>query len=91
MGSSESWVGPEKYGKCSGRTANAGGISWRYAGEGRTMHSLRFHEPDRSLVAHCIHQRIDAECITDAREMVEVQAAIALPLERIAEIRVVSH
>ena len=29
-------LGPEKYGTCSGRTANAGGISWRYSGEART-------------------------------------------------------
>jgi hypothetical protein len=30
-------VGPEKCGRCSERTANAGGILWRYSGEARTM------------------------------------------------------
>jgi hypothetical protein len=39
-------VGPEKYGKCSEQTANAGGISWRYSRDARTEATTRVRIPN---------------------------------------------
>jgi hypothetical protein len=46
-------VGPEKYVKCSGRTANAGGIYWRYSGEARN-HGIRCDSGGRIDGANCV-------------------------------------
>src|SRR5207248_1089995 len=45
----------------------------------------------RPSVRHRVEQRVDAERVARAGEQIEVLAALALALERVAEVRVVRH
>src|SRR5437763_17145824 len=45
----------------------------------------------RVLVRHRVEQHIDPECVAWSGEAFEVRAAVAFPLERIAEISVMGH